>query len=170
MEGNRLGTSLRGYSNLSVSPRLLRKRMLFRRIGLLVVTWAATFVGGQVLGAATAPLVYDPYYYCAAKSDSCSGLGWVYVGSFTGTCCCDLDHDDNWSYCTATLDVYLLLPDLNFRCYRLNGGWQDTEESCSPGPVSPTPIEALPWGDCGCTLAPQEVAEPSTTASVVSPN
>lgn len=64
-----------------------------KSILMLAITWVALFFGGHALGANMNGTDYDPYYYCAATSDACSEGWFAYVGSFTGECCCDLNHD-----------------------------------------------------------------------------
>jgi len=134
------------------------------KIGLLAIAWVVTFAGGHVLGAGTQ--VWDPYYYCAARNDTCSGSQWHYSNSFRAWCCCDFDQDQQWHLCWGDVEVYENEAH-TLICYKLIGNMTDIAESCIPGPVAAEPIQEVINAGCGCKIAPQGA---QANASVVSPN
>jgi hypothetical protein len=135
-----------------------------KRLSLLAISWTATFFGGHALGASTKVTDPDPYYYCAARDDTCQGSEWAYYDWFEGWCCCDLNSDQIWKNCYATIYIFSNPPYYNQFCYRLLGGWNETNGFCLPDQVAQEPIQPLDW-ECGCTMAPRNIAEMSTVTS-----
>jgi hypothetical protein len=118
------------------------------------------FCTGFAVSKSAAATAYNPFYYCAARTDTCYEPGFVYDDSFLGTCCCDLDEDQVWHYCYAVIEVYKRYGE---RCYRLASPWIEDNEICTPAPVATHPYEPADWLTC-CSVP--ETNESSAVRSV----
>jgi hypothetical protein len=125
----------------------------------IVVFCGLLFCTGFAVSRPIENATYNPFYYCAARSNTCSEPGFFYVDSFLGTCCCDLDQDQVWHYCYAIVEVYQRNGE---RCYRLASSWIEDNEICIPGPVATHPYEPADWQTC-CSVP--EVSESSAVRS-----
>ena len=130
----------------------------------LAVAWVSFFSGGYALGSHANRLTYDSYYYCAAREDTCQGSGWYYWETINVQCCCDLNADQIWHVCDATIDVYVdAQPPYNsYFCYRLVGGPTENPTTCVPAPVAIEPIEPAiysPLDPCpSCKFLPADTS------------
>lgn len=124
---------------------------MIKKVTLALLILVVPLITGFVSAETSKNFAYDPYYYCAARTNTCSGSGWYPIDEFSGECCCDGNNDGDWFLCTVEIEVYANNPPTLY-CYKLIGGPYESNVECIPGPVAAEPIQSAITGDDCCRM------------------